>query len=99
MNRQTNLWICLALGVCLVCAVLLSERFIAAHRDHDCCGAECPICLLIQGAAHFSRQLKSAAGYSGFALRVRMTSLLGVRVGLVKYIPLSPVRLNVKMNR
>jgi hypothetical protein len=44
-------------------ASLGSAEFIYSHLDHDCTGADCPVCLQIREAESFLRHLAgSAAG-------------------------------------
>jgi hypothetical protein len=82
--------------------VMVSETIPAVHGEHDCCGEGCPVCLLVQGAENFSRQLKYSAFHPGFSsndlfLAAVVRNALNVTVFLL--VPLSAVGLKVKMNR
>jgi hypothetical protein len=48
-------------GFCFLAIALFSPEFILSHRDHDCTGADCPVCLQVQGLEHFLRTL----GFAG----------------------------------
>jgi hypothetical protein len=80
-------------------ASLVSESYILSHRDHDCTGESCPLCLLIQGAENFSRQLKSAALCPGFSAAMLLTALFILKFSAFRFVPLSGVQLKVKLNR
>ncbi|MDR2111314.1 MAG: hypothetical protein LBP32_08415 [Spirochaetaceae bacterium] len=51
----------LACGICFALLPVLSVDFISSRADHDCSGRDCPVCVQIQGARNFLRQLGSAA--------------------------------------
>jgi hypothetical protein len=79
-------------------ASLASESYILFHRDHDCTGGDCPLCLLIQRAENFSRQLKGAASYPGFSAVAFLLAAFMLKFAVSRFIPLSTVQLKVKMN-
>jgi hypothetical protein len=91
-------WICLVFCLCFVTASLFSEPLIAVHEHHDCLGEGCPVCLLIQGAEHFSRQLRSAL-YPALFSNVLLMTFLILQRSVFRSLPVNPVRLKVKMNR
>jgi hypothetical protein len=89
-------WISLAL--CFAAASLFSENYVLSHAGHDCPGEDCPVCLLIQRAEHFSRQSKNAVFYPGCSAAIRWTAAPSLCLVGFHVIPLSNVRLKVKMN-
>jgi hypothetical protein len=83
---------------CLGSALLFSEWFVASQglAAHDCPGEGCPLCLLVQGAQHCSRQLRQAP-----ALPVLPPGVLlpGPRnAGFCACYAVSAVRLKVRIN-
>jgi hypothetical protein len=97
MNGLKYFWI--GFCFCFITVAFFSENYIAFHWDHDCYGAGCPVCFLIQRAENFSRQLRSAASYSGFSESALLTAVFILRFALFCFIILSSVRLKIKMNR
>ena len=49
------------MGLALLVIVLLSVLFLAAEADHDCAGADCPICAYMQACANTLRRSVGAA--------------------------------------
>jgi hypothetical protein len=96
-NRSGWFWTLLCL--CFVTASLFSENYILFHRDHDCGGEGCPVCLLIQQAENFYRQPKWDASFPGLFLNAILTAVFIVKFVVFRFIPLSVVQLKVKMNR
>jgi hypothetical protein len=78
---------------------LFSESYILFHRDHDCSGEGCPLCVSIQRAENFFRQLKCAASYPGFSAAALLLSTFVLKFVIFRFVPLSAVQLKVKMNR
>jgi hypothetical protein len=97
MSRLKYLWTGLCL--CFITAFLFPENYIAFHWDHDCYGADCPACLMIQGAEHFLRQFRGAAFYPAFSGRAFLAAAFILKFAVLSLIPLSSVRLKIKMNR
>ncbi|MFP3090533.1 hypothetical protein LQZ21_09430 [Treponema sp. TIM-1] len=87
----------ISLCFCFVSASLFSENYILPHGEHDCPGEGCPVCPLIQGAANFSRQAKNAV-LPEYSAAVRWMALVMLHLVVFRFIPLSAVRLKVKMN-
>jgi hypothetical protein len=87
------------ISLCFVSASLFSENYIVFHGEHDCRGEGCPACLLIQRAENFFRQSKGIAFYSGYSAAVLWMALFVLHLAVFRFIPLSAVRLKVKMNR
>ncbi|MDR0377123.1 MAG: hypothetical protein LBH70_04940 [Spirochaetaceae bacterium] len=81
-----------------VMAAVVSEITIAVPPGHDCSGEGCPVCLLIQQAEH-SIRLKCAAAHSVFSPAGSPAAALILPVAVFPGIPLSSIRLKVKMNR
>jgi hypothetical protein len=94
-NRGLFFWI----GLVFVLASLFSENYIVSHAAHDCRGEDCPVCLLIQRAENFSRQAKNAVFYPGPSVNARRLSAVIFGLVIFRFVPLSAVRLKVKMNR
>jgi hypothetical protein len=78
---------------------LVSETIIAVQPDHDCCGEDCPVCLLMQRVENFSRQLKNAAARPGFSSGDLLPVIVVLNFAVLHLVPLNSVRLKVKMNR
>jgi hypothetical protein len=88
----------IGLCFCFVSASLFSDNYIVSHGEHDCRGEGCPVCLLIQRAEFFSRQ-SNILFYPGYSAAVRRTAVFILGSVVFRFIPLSAVRLKVKMNR
>jgi hypothetical protein len=86
-------------GLCFVLGFLVSETLVITGQDHACCGEGCPVCLQIQWAQHILKHLKYALVDHAFPASriVPEVILAGLMLGTL--IPLSTVRLKVKMNR
>jgi hypothetical protein len=89
------LWLCL--GFCAAMTALFSESYILFHRNHDCSGEGCPLCLLIRRVENFSRELKSAASCSGFSAASLLPAAFILKFVVFRFVPLSAVQLKVKM--
>jgi hypothetical protein len=89
------LWIGLCL--CFLAVCFFSESATASGWNHDCRGGDCLACLLARGAESFSRAAKHAEFYSGVSLDILITAAF--ILGFVVFIPLSSVRLKVRLNR
>jgi hypothetical protein len=97
MNRPGFLG--MGLCLCFILAFLFSENYTASHGDHDCYGAECPVCLSIRRAEIFFRHVKSAVFYPGFPAGAPLTVLLMLPYAVFCFVLPSSVRLKIKMNR
>jgi hypothetical protein len=95
MSRRLGLILC----CCGVALFLVSETCTAFHADHDCCGEGCPVCSLLQDLARGSRQFRYAPAVPAFPPGVVLLAALGARFLVCRGIPVSGVRLKVKMNR
>jgi hypothetical protein len=91
----------MGLTLCCCCVVffLFSETCIAFHADHNCRGEGCPVCSLIRGLIHCSRQLKSASIFPVVHPGVFLLTALAVLSSGFCSIPASGVRLKVRMYR
>jgi hypothetical protein len=93
-----SLW--LSLCFCFALVSLFSETVISIQPDHECYGADCPVCLLVQQAEIFFRQLKNAAAlHAGFPAVMMLIVVFVLKRGSVLFIPMTAVRLKVKINR
>jgi hypothetical protein len=75
---------------------VFSEGFNAVLADHDCCGAGCPVCLLLQQGEDFFRQYKAPC--SGFSSGALAPVFLVLDLVPCRFITTSAVQLKVKMN-
>jgi hypothetical protein len=96
MSGSRYFWISLAL--CFIIAAVVSETVIAVHADHDCRGEGCPVCLLMQRAENFSRNSGYAAIHSVFSAAGLLLAAVVLNFAVFRPVPLSSVRLKVKMN-
>lgn len=87
------------MGFCFVTAALFAENHSLAAFDHDCSGADCPICILIQTAENFLRHLKNALFQPAFQAGILLITVIVSKRVFFSFIPQSPVWLKVKMNR
>jgi hypothetical protein len=79
-------------------AALFPEGYILLHHNHDCSGEGCPLCLLIQRAENFFRDLKSAASCPDFSAASLLMAVFILKFAVFRFVPLSTVQLKVKMN-
>ncbi|MDR1252298.1 MAG: hypothetical protein LBK62_09040 [Treponema sp.] len=96
MSGLRGFWI--SLSLCFIMASCVSETLIAVHSDHDCSGGSCPVCLLIQRAENFSRQPKYSVFHPGLSVTALFLAALVLNFAVFRFIPLSSVRLKIKMN-
>jgi hypothetical protein len=80
-------------------ASLVSESYILFHRAHHCPGEGCPLCLLIQRAENFSRQLKGTVSCPGFSAAILLAAVFILQFAAFRFVPLSAIQLKVKLNR
>ncbi|MDR1985454.1 MAG: hypothetical protein LBP88_00595 [Treponema sp.] len=86
-------------GICFVFGFLVSETLVITREDHACCGEGCPVCLQIQWAQHVFKQVKHALAYHALPASTVAPEAIMTSLALGTLIPLSTVRLKVKMNR
>jgi hypothetical protein len=85
----------MALALCVALAFLLEGFAAAPHRDHVCEGAGCSICLVNLHIKNLSRQIPC----SRFALPLGVLLLsLCIIKQFFYYMPVSSVKLKIKMN-
>jgi hypothetical protein len=101
MNRTGFFPFACTLILCLCCAaaLLLPEGVRALREEHDCCGALCPVCLLIRGLEAALGPCRASVLYTGFPVKALLTAALVSRLVLFFGLPLNSVLLKVKMNR
>jgi hypothetical protein len=97
MERFRALWISLCL--CVAAVSVSAETVFSIHPDHACTGAGCPVCLFIQRMENFCKQLKCAAVYPCFQPAGLLIIAFVLKHCFFLLIPLSAVRLKVKINR
>jgi hypothetical protein len=86
----------LALAACMVFSVVFADVLITDDIDHDCKGEGCPICLTIETAHNFIKNLKLAAMVVFLAFSFLHCSLLPAHCSL--HPTHSPVILKVRFN-
>jgi hypothetical protein len=91
------------LPCCCIALLLLSGIRAALHGDHRAdqhyCAEDCPVCTLIRVAPGDSRQLGGAPGFPAILPAAAVPAALASRRSPAPGIPVSPVRLKIKMNR
>jgi hypothetical protein len=97
VNGFRAFWI--SLSLCFIAASLSAETVLAVHQDHPCTGADCPVCLLIQRTENSFRQFKNVVFFSGFQGAAFLMTALVLKRAIFLFLPLSAVRLKVKINR
>jgi len=84
-------------AACIAFSVVFTETLTAAEHDHDCTGEDCPICLQIEAAKCFLKNLKQAV--IGLFLTFCLLFSVKIRKEYACFIPfLSPVALKVRFN-
>jgi hypothetical protein len=99
VTANRSKWFWMALLVSFIMVSFFLESAAAIRDDHVCINGDCPICLLIQRAENFCRQLKGAAFYPGFSVTALLTAVFILKFVVFCFVPLSAVQLKVKMNR
>ncbi|MDR2051931.1 MAG: hypothetical protein LBP80_00810 [Treponema sp.] len=87
------------LSLCFCLAAVFLFTVISVHPEHECHGADCPVCLLIQRTEFFFRQLRCAVFHAAFPVVALLMMALVLNRVFFFFIPLSAVRLKVKINR
>lgn len=85
--------------LCFTAASLVLESAAAFHADHDCSGEDCPVCLLIERAKIFFRQLKAATFHSDFSGRALFFTAFVLISAAFRPVLLSLAGLKVRLNR
>jgi len=84
-------------AACIAFSVVFTETLTAAEHDHDCTGEDCPVCLQIEAAKCFLRNLKLAV--IGLFFAVCLEFSVQIHIKHAYFIPLlSPVALKVRFN-
>jgi hypothetical protein len=87
----------LAFAACIAAALLFSEIAAESRRDHVCEGESCPLCVISQHIKKFSRQPKNFCSHSAFSMGAFLLSAFVLKQFFC-YIPVSSVKLKIKMN-
>ena len=92
---------CFRIGLllCFIMSAIVTETIAAVNNDHNCSGEGCPVCVMVQQAENFCRQFKYAAFDSGFSATGILPARAVLSFAVFSPVPLSSVRLKVKMNR
>jgi len=94
LNRKTML---LVPAACIAFSVVFTETLTAAEHDHDCTGEGCPVCLQIEAAKCFLKNLRQAVLGLFFSLCLVFSAQIHKKYAY--FIPLlSPVALKVRFN-
>jgi hypothetical protein len=84
-------------AACIAFSVVFTETLIAAEHDHDCTGEGCSVCLQIETAKCFLKNLKLTVISLFFSICLLFS--VQIRIKYVFFIPLlSPVALKVRFN-
>jgi len=84
-------------AACIAFSVVFAETLISAEHDHDCTGEGCPVCLQIEAAKCFLKNLKLAV--IGLFFSICLLFPAQIRIKSAFFIPLlSPVALKVRFN-
>ena len=87
----------------LICAILLAVMFssiffIIKEADHDCTGADCPICNKIQACVQALETIGSAVGVKFAVAAALFCAVLILTAGKsIHIMPATPVSLKVKL--
>ena len=92
MRRQR---IAAVLAVLVLLALAVSLSYLVCEADHDCTGADCPICALLAVCGRLLRALGLALGLTVLGLLGRAAPLAEERRMVL--CALTPVRLRVKL--
>jgi len=87
----------LALALCIIFSVVFTENLSAGSNEHDCTGADCPICLIIEAGQNFLKTLKITGFLFFTALMAFLAHILIGYSGLNAY-TLSPIKLKIRIN-
>jgi len=84
-------------AVCIAFSVVFTENLAASEHDHDCTGEDCPVCLQIEAAKCFLKNLRLAL--IGLFFSVFLIFPVQVCINHAYFIRLlSPVALKVRFN-
>jgi hypothetical protein len=87
----------MALALCVSAAFLFAEIAAESHRDHICDGDSCLLCVIGQHIKNFSRQPKNLCFRAAFSVGAFLLSAFVLK-RFFCYIPVSSVKLKIKMN-
>lgn len=94
LNRKTLL---LIPAVCIAFSFVFAEDLTCAEYTHDCTGEGCPVCLQIEAAKCFLKDLSLAVIGLFFSICLVLSVLINRKTAY--FIPfLSPVALKVRFN-
>lgn len=96
MMNTYRRWI--SLFLCVTAVSVSAETVFSVHPDHECTGAGCPVCLLIQYGEMSFRYLKSGVVHSGFQAVSLLMAAFVLKRGFLFFIPLNSVQLKVRIN-
>ena len=81
-----------------VLTVLSSSIFLIEHADHDCAGADCPVCEQLYACAQNLKNLTAAVMTVMVMIALRFAVYVGVGQAKYAYAPHAPVNLKVKFS-
>ena len=99
-NKKINLGhIALILCICFIAFSLLTQIFIITHTNHDCLGADCPICKQINNMKTLAKQICAAViAVSAIFITLSLT-LPSANYTFFDIFFANPIALKVKMNK
>jgi hypothetical protein len=77
---------------------MFTENLTAADVDHDCAGEHCPVCLHIDAAKSFFKNLKTAYSFSSLICILTFTVKISETGAEWNMYPRSPVALKIRSN-
>jgi hypothetical protein len=84
--------------VCITFSLVFTEDMIASDIEHDCTGEHCPVCLCIDAAKSFLKNLKTADSFSSLIGTLTFTVKISETGAERNMYPRSPVALKIRSN-
>jgi hypothetical protein len=81
----------------IMAVVLFSAAFVFTHLDHDCCGADCPVCLQIEVVGGVLRGFAAMGAVGGVFVMFRYRSPCSCRL-FYRAVARTPITLKVQLN-
>jgi hypothetical protein len=82
----------------MVFSLVFSEVLVSGEHEHDCIGADCPICLQISAVRDFLKLLKMAYISLGLAVFAVLIAPVFSKSAKFKAYYISPIMLKVRIN-
>ena len=84
-------------AACIAAAFLFAEIAAESHGDHAYDGENCPLCVIGQHIKNLSRQPKNLCSHPAFSMGALLLCAFILKQ-FFRYIPVSSVKLKIKMN-